>query len=110
MASGLRGSQAATGGNGQQSTSLAVHRRVARPAAIGFSPLPVPVSGMLVIPLYLPIEQARRHLPLPHLPPALRSLDPVPKMSGEGVEIGSEAVAGEEGQAERRPTARAACG
>src|SRR5258708_9677357 len=32
--SGLRGSQAETGGNGQESTSLAVHRRFVLPAAM----------------------------------------------------------------------------
>ena len=31
-------------------------------------------------------------------------------MSGEGVEVGSEAIAGKEGQAERRPAARAGGG
>lgn len=60
--------------------------------------------------LHLPIEQACRHLPLPHLPSALRSLDPGLNMSCERVEIGIETITGEEGQAERRPTARAAYG
>ena len=54
-----------------------------------------------IVLLHLPIEQARRHLPLPRLPSALRSLGPVPKVSCEGVEIGIEAVTGKEGQAAR---------
>jgi hypothetical protein len=49
--------------------------------------------------LDLPIHQTSCHFPLPHFPPAPTCLDPGPKMSGEGVEIGSEAIAGEEGQA-----------
>jgi hypothetical protein len=43
-------------------------------------------------------------------PPASIPLEPLPKVGCERVEIGSEAVAGEHRQAERRPTALAACG
>jgi hypothetical protein len=52
--------------------------------------------------LDLAIEQACRHLPL--FPPAPSFLEPIPKMSGEGVEVRIEAIAGEDRQTERRPT------
>jgi hypothetical protein len=51
--------------------------------------------------LHLAIGQARCHLPLAHVPPSATHLEPVSKMGREGVEIGIEAIAGEEGQATR---------
>ncbi len=54
-------------------------------------------SASSVALLDLAIEQSSGHLPL--FPLALRRLDPVSKVSSEGVEVGIEAIAGEDRQA-----------
>jgi hypothetical protein len=48
---GFTSFQAGIGGSGQQSTSPAVHLRVVRSAAIGFSPLPVVLATYPIRPL-----------------------------------------------------------
>ena len=78
--------------------------------ARGFASLEFPstytmLRDSLIVFLDLAIEQACRHLPLFPLAPSF--LEPIPKMSGEGVEVRIEAIAGRDRQTERRPTVRA---
>jgi hypothetical protein len=50
---------------------------------------------------HLTIDQARRHLPLTHVPASTTSYEPVSKMSGESIEVHIESIAGEERNAAR---------
>ncbi len=51
--------------------------------------------------LHLAIDQASRHLPLAHDPPATTFCDPVAKMSRQGIEVEVEPVTGEKRKAIR---------
>ena len=51
--------------------------------------------------LHLAVDQARRHLPLTHVPASTTLLEPVPKMGRQGIKGQVQAIAGEERNAAR---------
>ena len=60
-----------------------------------------PQLAPLVAFFHLPIDQAHRHLPLACFPHLAAHLEPLSKVSGEGIEVHIEAITGEEWQAVR---------
>jgi hypothetical protein len=58
-----------------------------------------PQLAPLVAFFHLPIDQAHRHLPLACFPPLAIHLEPLSKVSGEGIEVQIEAITGEDWEA-----------
>src|SRR5258708_27028274 len=58
-----------------------------------------PQLAPLVAFFHLPIDQAHRHLPLACFPPLAAHLEPLCKVSGEGIEVHIEAITGEDWEA-----------
>jgi hypothetical protein len=51
--------------------------------------------------LHLTVDQPRRYLPPAHVPPSATHLEPLTKMSREGIKVHIEAITGEKRQAAR---------
>jgi hypothetical protein len=53
--------------------------------------------------LHLAVDQARLHLPPAHVSPSTAQLEPLTKVSSDGIEVEIEPVTGKEREAKRRP-------
>ena len=53
--------------------------------------------------LHLAVDQARLHLPPAHVSPSTAQLEPLTKVSSDGIEVAIEPITGKEREAKRRP-------